>query len=173
MKTTTVPAQVTTIEDKIAGNLSLLQVFLLAAPVLITGLMFIIFPPFMKFSIYKFVISGLLLIVFWILSLRIRGKVLLNWLVVIVHYNLRPKYYIFNKNDVYLREDQAATNLSSIKTKDSKVRFIAKKASIKRLTITERDHLEKLMAARGASLSFMTTRRGGLSVRITEIEQEN
>jgi len=48
MKTTTVPAQVTTVEDRLAGNLSLTQLLLLVCPVFVSCLIYVVFPPFIK-----------------------------------------------------------------------------------------------------------------------------
>lgn len=56
MKTSIVPAQITTVEDKVAGNLSLPQLFLLSAPIFIGSLVYLIFPPFMGAASYKLVI---------------------------------------------------------------------------------------------------------------------
>ena len=32
-----------------------------------------------------------------------KGKVVLNWLVILLRYNVRPRYYLFNKNDAAFR----------------------------------------------------------------------
>jgi len=37
------------------------------------------------------------------LSLRIKGKIVIHWLSILIRYNLRAKYYIYNKNESYLR----------------------------------------------------------------------
>jgi hypothetical protein len=103
MRSQPIPAQITTVEDKIAGNLNLTQIMLLMVPVFFTTAAYAIFPPKMQLAMYKLPLVFLVLIICLILSMRIKGKVVLNWLVILLRYNIRPSYYMFNKNDVYLR----------------------------------------------------------------------
>ena len=104
MRTNIIPAQITTVEDKIAGNLNLTQIAILMTPVFLGTGVYCFFPPSMHFSIYKVIIVAFVLIVALLLSLRIKGKVVVNWLGMLFKFNLRPKFYIFNKNDLYQRE---------------------------------------------------------------------
>jgi len=53
MRTTIIPAQITTIEDKIAGSLNFSQILLLMAPVLWGTLVYTLFSPVMKIAPYK------------------------------------------------------------------------------------------------------------------------
>ena len=73
MKTTTVPAQVTTIEDRLAGNLSLSQLLLLVCPVFVSCAIYVVFPPFLKISIVKVTLSVSLFIFFGTMAIRIKG----------------------------------------------------------------------------------------------------
>ena len=50
MKTAIVPAQVTTVEDKVAGNLNLTQLLLIASPVFVRGVIYAVFPPSFEIS---------------------------------------------------------------------------------------------------------------------------
>jgi len=104
MRTTVIPAQITTVEDKIAGNLNLAQIVLLVIPVIWATVVYTIVPPVFRLAWYKLPVAMVVLVICVALSLRIKGKVLINWLAVLLRYNLRPKYYIYNKNDAYLRE---------------------------------------------------------------------
>src|SRR5258708_18652430 len=104
MKVTVVPAQVTTIEDRIAGNLGLSQLLLLIAPVFGSSAIYMILPPNMQSAPYKLVLIATLVFVGCLLAIRIKGKILLFWLAIIFRYNLRPKYYVFNKNSLANRE---------------------------------------------------------------------
>jgi len=36
------------------------------------------------------------------LAVRVKGTLLLNWLITIGRYNLRPRRYVLDKNDSYL-----------------------------------------------------------------------
>jgi hypothetical protein len=55
MKVTVIPAQVTTIEDRIVGNLTLKQVALLIMPIFFSAAILTFTPPFMDFSYYKII----------------------------------------------------------------------------------------------------------------------
>lgn len=96
MKTTVVPAQITSIEDTIAGNLTLTQVVLIVSPVFITAFIFISFPPFLHVSLYKIILIVFLAVPFFLLALRIRGKIMLKWLIILSSYKLRPRLYLLS-----------------------------------------------------------------------------
>jgi hypothetical protein len=74
MKITVVPAQVTTVEDKIMGSLSLSQLMILLLPVFIGAALFVILPPAMGSALYKYILIGILAVICMILSIRIKGK---------------------------------------------------------------------------------------------------
>src|SRR6266576_4782423 len=99
MRTSIVPAQITTVEDKVAGNLGLTQLLLLAAPVFISTATYIVLPPNLGAAAYKIVMMTVIAVVFGLLAIRIKGKILLLWAIMITRYNLRPRHYIFDKND--------------------------------------------------------------------------
>lgn len=103
MKSTTIPAQVTTVEDKIANNLNLTQLTLLIAPVLASAIIYVFLPKAFKFTIYKIPLILISFIIFPTLSTRVKGKVLINWLFLLVRFILRPHIYIFDKNNLYMR----------------------------------------------------------------------
>lgn len=105
MKMTVVPAQVTTVEDRIIGNLGFSQILLQIVPVFTAAGIFTLLPPFMGGALYKYVLMGVVALLFGLLSIRIKGKILASWLVTILRYNLRPKYYLFNKNVTTSREE--------------------------------------------------------------------
>lgn len=105
MKTTIVPAQVTTVEDKIAGNLSFTQLLLLVTPVFIDAAIFVLLPPVFNYSLPKLVVGICIALLFMTLATRIKGKILLQWIAIIARYRLRAQYYLFNKNERYLRHE--------------------------------------------------------------------
>lgn len=104
MRTRIIPAQITTVEDKIAGNLSLTQLLLLVFPAFITAIVYVGLPPILSFSIYKLPIILLSIIICCSLAVRIKDKLVLNWITIFLSFNVRPKYYVLNKNDAYLRD---------------------------------------------------------------------
>ncbi|HSX53087.1 MAG TPA: PrgI family protein [Patescibacteria group bacterium] len=172
MKTSTVPAQITTVEDKIAGNLSMSQLTLMAAPVFLGGVLYVMFPPFISLTIPKLVLCSLLLVIFFALAIRIRGKIILIWLFVIVRYNVRPRYFLYNKNDAHLRISTQAKQLHVID--EVKKAEVAQAISlpVSTLDVPERVRLEVAIADPRSKLQFLTKRKGGLDVHITEIKQE-
>ena len=104
MRTTSIPAQITTVEDKIAGNLNLTQVILLVVPVLLSTFVYGVLPTRLRFTPYKIPLIILTCMIFFVLSLRIKERVVINWLMVLAAYKLRPHWYLFNKNDLFLRD---------------------------------------------------------------------
>lgn len=169
MKTTTVPAQVTTVEDKIAGNLNLAQMLLLASSVFVGFALYIVIPPNMKFSIVKIILCLVVMLILASLSIRVRGRILALWIGTILRYNLRPRYYIFNKNDVYLRGSEQTSKDETVKIKKPRTETQAKKPLLE-MPMTKLVQLEAAMADPLSRLAFETNKKGGLHVRITEIK---
>lgn len=169
MKTTVVPAQVTTVEDKVAGNLSFTQLLLLVTPVFIIGAIFALLPPLFDFSLLKLVISIIVAIVCMSLAIRIKGKILLSWVAIITKYRSRPMHYLYNKNDMHLRKSEQQTEeATETKSKDTEeaVTFIPSFISTKELV-----RLETAIEDTRANFHFKV-RKGGLRVHIREIKKE-
>ena len=166
MKTTIIPAQITTVEDKIAGNLNMTQVLILMTPVFSAGIVYALFIPAMTFAWYKVVITIPVLIISFILSLRMDDKLVVNWLVLLLRYNLRPKYYVFNKNDGYLR----VIDLPIFKKKDFKsTKFVRtkRKAFFHSFGIREQIAFERDKE----NIAFKVNKKGGFNVIFNEIEK--
>ncbi len=53
MRTTIIPAQITTVEDKIIGNITMQQMMILLVSIFFGVLIFVLFPPTMKIALYK------------------------------------------------------------------------------------------------------------------------
>lgn len=99
MKTVVVPAQITTVEDKIAGNLTLPQIVLLVFSLVVgAGIYAAIFPK-LHFNAVKIVLIGMEFSFFGGLALRYNGKILGEWLVIYLRFRSRPRRYIYTKND--------------------------------------------------------------------------
>ncbi|MGH7196378.1 MAG: PrgI family mobile element protein [Candidatus Saccharimonadales bacterium] len=168
MRTTTVPAQITTVEDKIAGELNLIQLLLLVAPIFGGAGIFVVLPPFFNSAPYKIVLIVCLAVVFSTLAIRIKGKILLQWILILTRYNTRPRYYVLNKNDVYLRDipkpeapEQVAKSVEPKKTT---------RPMLPRLTTAELVKVEQLIANPQSNLRFKANSKGGLDVFITEVK---
>ena len=101
MRSTVIPAQITTVEDKIAGNFNLAQILLMMAPVLIATLLYTIIPTHMSFGKGKIIFTIISAVVFLTLAIRVKSKIIGEWLVVWLRFKLRPEIYVFDKNDNY------------------------------------------------------------------------
>ncbi len=99
MRTTIIPAQITTVEDKIAGSLNMTQILILMFPVLWTAIIYILFAPIMKLVAYKLGLIGIVTLICLVLVIRIKDKVVAEWLGVVLRYHFRPRFWLYNKND--------------------------------------------------------------------------
>lgn len=169
MKTTVVPAQVTTVEDKIAGNLSFTQLLLLVIPVFLGGAVFALFPPLFQFSYLKLLICTAVAVLCITLAIRIKGKILLQWLVVIFRYTSRPRLYLFNKNDAYQRQARSAVQADAAPT-NRKIRD-NKFPSVELLSMSQLVRAEAAVADPSRKFHLKTV-KGGLRVIISENPEE-
>lgn len=168
MRSRAIPAQITTVEDKIAGSLNLTQLLLLITPCFFTTAVYVIFPPILRFSMYKVPLVILCVIICSILAVRIKGKVIFNWLFILLSYNMRPKYYLFNKNDSFLRDMQ----LPIIETKPRKMFKKTARQKVKNIipniSVNDLVRLENFIANPKYSFTLKTGRKGGLYVALEQ-----
>jgi len=174
MRTTVIPAQITTVEDKIAGNLNFTQIAILIIPVFWAMLVYEIFPPYALFVLYKLPLILIVLAICVILSMRIKGKVVLNWLIVLIRYNLRPKYYLFNKNDTYLRTldlPQISKRTYKLpKFAQIKIKSNFSASGIKAIGMIK---LKSFIKNPKYSLSLKPNKKGGLYVGLEQVREES
>ena len=169
MKMTVVPAQVTTVEDRIIGNLGFSQILLLIVPVFAAAGIFLLLPPFMGGSLYKYVLIGVVALLFGLLSIRIKGKILASWLVTILRYNLRPKYYLFNKNVTTNREEYYS-KIPTPEIKESTEKKSVKKSTLQQLDIPTTARILATIENPATNFRLEAGKKGNLHVRFTEIE---
>ena len=169
MKITVVPAQITTVEDRVAGNFGFSQLILFAIPIFGGSLLFAVLPPSMDVSLYKIIIICVMAVVACILAIRIKGKIILLWLIVLLRYNLRPKLYLFNKNTSSYRKDYPKPP-SPPKQKATSTKKEAL-VPLPKLGFAEKAQLYAAFDNPASRLQFKTTKKGGLNVRITEIQE--
>lgn len=152
MRTTIIPAQITTVEDKIAGSLNITQILLMITPILVDTLIYVALLPQSKINIFKIILMLIITITFFLLALRIKGKIVLMWLIVLFNYQLRPKYYLFNKNSLYQRDLSFIETESRKNIKDKKEKLIINEKID--LSVTELIKLEKLMNSDKLAINF-------------------
>lgn len=168
MRSTVVPAQVTTIEDRIAGNIGVSQLVLLLLPVFIGGMLYVLLPPFFEYGVYKVVLVVVMTVLCGVLAIRIKGQIILKWLIAIVTYNLRPRYYVANKNSKHGRDKSQALVFANVEE-----RALTKMREIKatpKLTTQELVNIEHILSNPQANLRFSTDAKGELHVHITEVQ---
>ena len=174
MKVTVVPAQVTTVEDRIIGNLSMPQLMLLLVPVFVGFGVFSFLPPFMEGSIYKYVVLSLMALVCSVLSIRVKGRILMQWLVTLLRYYSRPGVYVYDKNSGYLRvpsEGRTSSQDTSESLSFTKVSEL-KSLSLAAVEMEVRDEAAAFESINqpNSPVRFEVDSKGGLYVRIRETE---
>ncbi len=152
MRTTIIPAQITTVEDKIAGSLNFTQILLFMVPVLLGAAVYTLFLPFMKITPYKIGLVLMVTAVCLILAIRVKEKIVAEWLIVLLRYKLRAKYYLFNKNDLTER----MVDLPMVESAKSLVKSRAAHSAKPHheLSIRELIRLEQTMSSRRLAVSF-------------------
>jgi hypothetical protein len=167
MKRSIVPAQITTVEDKVLGNLSPMQAGLIS---LVIGVLFyVVLPKHFHFETYKLALLLGLELIGATLSIRINDQMLAFWLAMRLQYNLRPRYYIYNKNDTYLRNiptEPEAPATSNVKDQSS-----TKHAVLPKMPVSAAVRMEEIMADASVNLRLRTGKNGkGLYVIANEIK---
>ena len=171
MKQTVVPAQVTTVEDRIVGNLGLTQIVLLSLPVLAAGVVFAAFPPVMHVSLYKLILLTLFVTLCGGLAIRVKGKIVLLWIIVRLRYNIRPGYYVFNKNTTSNRELYSTTTV--VELPEDEHEKVDTRRQTSKLSVADTVRVLAAMDNPAANITFATNKKGNLYVRITEVNQES
>lgn len=167
MRSTAVPAQVTTVEDRIMGNLGFSQLVLFVLPIFVGAGLFIVLPPVMHGSLYKYVAMTVVALISGILAIRIKGRIILLWLVTIIRYNLRPKYYVFQKTADH-RETYKTAKPEQSEEVGSQTE--AKMSRLPELSFRDTAYLLEAISRPERNLRFEMTKKGVLHVRLTEIE---
>ena len=166
MRVSIVPAQITTVEDKIVGNISVLQAMLLGAPILAGFVIALIFPPSGQFVGYKIAIVTVLFLIFGTLAIRIKDRIIAQWIKLLSIYCARPKLHLYNKNSSYLRISPVKQSTKSIEP-ISKAEIVHIKPSAN-ISSKERARLENMAVSDSANMKFEVVKKGRLYVRFTE-----
>lgn len=169
MKTTVVPAQITTVEDKIAGSLNFQQIMLLVMSLIIGTAIYALTPPRLHISVIKAVLVLLQFAFLGSLAIRVSGKILAEWLTIYLRYLLRPRVYTFQKSDLTSRDVILPTfeRAKRVKTKTAKVSKTATKTNDQHLP--ETDYLNNPIFNPNLSSSVKPGKKGGLDVVLREL----
>lgn len=161
MKSTVVPAQITTVEDKIAGSLNFIQIILLVFSLIIGTAFYGLVPPKLHLSTLKIVLMIGQFAVFGLLALRYKGRILADWLVIYLRFKARPRIYIFTKNDPTFREQ--LTDMKIIEEETKSVATTQRKKE-KKNNLIDRPMIENS----GSIVSIRPSKKGGFDVLYRE-----
>lgn len=168
MKTAIVPAQITTVEDRIAGNFTFSQLGFIAAPVVLGAAIYVLSAPKLQLSILKLAMILALFVLITPLAVRIHGKTVAAWLVVCIRYSLRPRVYVHTKADLMGRDQRpvqaAASGESAAAKSDKPVMPEAR-------PLHEHIRVKQLLEDPTISVSFEVAQNGGIDVSLTPIKR--
>lgn len=168
MKTAIVPAQVTTIEDRIAGNFTIAQFLIFMLALGVSTLLYLAMAPKYHFNPSKTVAIVTALVLLLPLAIRIHGKIVADWLIILSRFMSRPHRYIFTKNDPTTR---------SVPIVDSKAKTVAPKVIVTTKTATEtlsvpdRAKVKELLSNPGLAVRFVMAEKGGIDVSLTPVKR--
>ena len=163
MKTAIVPAQITSVEDTIAGSLTLTQLILLIIPVFLAAFLLTVLPPMLKVNTYKLVMVLLLGLPFLILSLRINDQILFHALKDFVAFTRRPRLYLATR----FSETCQMCTAKLIIDKDIRPDFNLEDRSANKilpLSLAERSQLSQGMTVH--RLAFISDKNGNIDAVI-------
>ena len=109
MRISIIPAQITTVEDKITSSLNLTQIIILVMALVLSFLIYLVVPPFLKFSLLKIIPIIILCSSISSLAIRIDQDIVLNYLILYFAFFVRPKIYVLLpsiKNDSYQESNE-------------------------------------------------------------------
>ena len=165
MKVTIVPSQITTIEDRIFGNLSLSQLVLLICPIVLSGIIYALLPTFHQITIAKLCVISFITICCIGLAVRFNSEIGAIWLIKIIRYQFRPRRFIYTHSSPYLRN----AGVFEIPTADN-VPFASprhtSKARTPKLSIRDVVLGEAIFEQLASRIRFEVNLKGGLNVRI-------
>lgn len=168
MKTTVVPAQITSVEDRIAGNFTFAQILLFIAALLVGTSIYLLVTPRSGLSTLKTILVILQFIFFGGLAIRYQGKILAQWLSTYFRFYNRPRYYIFTKSDLTHRE----IVLPELKQEDITSKTSEKPKTIRpTMSLDEQLRVERLMGDSSLTLSLEIARKGGIDVSLTPVKE--
>jgi hypothetical protein len=129
-------------------------------PILFSTLIYALMPVRMHLTLYKLPLILIISLSCFILAIRIKGKIILQWLSILLRFNLRPKYYIFDKNDSTFRVtdlplfEKKQFRLRKKAATQSKTNVIPAKFDIKELVQIEKliQDLELIYILQGKSM---------------------
>jgi hypothetical protein len=164
MKVTAIPAQITTVEDRITANLTLNQLLLLVTPLFLAVAIYFLLPPFGHILIYKAIVMLTIGLIFGSLAIRIKEKMIISWLSLRLAYELRPRRYVYLKSERLSIASPVPKQKST--TKDLNSRQL--ESVNPGLNLRELTRSKQLLESNNYRIVFKTNKKGGLNVQVGE-----
>jgi hypothetical protein len=168
MKRSIVPAQITTVEDRVLGNLTPYQAGLISLPLIFGVLFYVTLPPHFHLKLYKLCLIVGLELTGAILSIRKNDQMLIFWLIMRLRYNLRPRFYVYDKNDSFLRD--TSTDSTNMPAKRTEKKVVTAPLNVPQIGLGDAVRVEEIMSDERVNLRFNTTRKGRMHVVANEIK---
>lgn len=168
MRTTVVPAQITTVEDRVAGNFTFIQIVLLVIPMVIGAIIYASFAPKLRINPLKISLIATEAMIFGILAIRWGGKIIADWLIIYLRYSARPRRYIFTKNDLIHRDIVIEKEETVVITKSQDKEKVPNRSKL--LSLKEQIKIDQLLGDEAMSISFKFSEKGGVDVSLKQIE---
>ena len=167
MKTTVVPAQITTVEDRIAGNFTFAQIFLMIIALILGTVAYVVLPPRMHLGSLKLALIVFQFLVIGGLAIRINSKIVAEWLATYVRYSKRPRHYVFTKNDETGREKFTVTKQPKEAVSQQKKVL---KNTMPTIPLNEEAKVAGLLTNPSLTVSFELAKKGGIDVSLTPVK---
>lgn len=166
MKTTIVPAQIMDVEDRVAGRLSFKQLILLMAPVFMGLAIFAALPEFLVMNTYKIWLISIITLICLVSALRLKDKLVIEWLVTMINFHKRPQYFVYDKNTLFqrpvLRIDKTKS-VESVTPARPTSRLVKPNSP---LDSTRDDQLTQLVTSSALAFKAIRSPKGDLRVHI-------
>jgi hypothetical protein len=170
MKTTVVPAQITTVEDRIIGNFTFAQILILIIPLITSTVIYVLLSPRMHLNYGKSVLMVAQFFVFGLLAMRVNGKILAEWLAVFIRFTRRNRVYVFTKNDLLTRDVETPVMVAQTTKTVAKKQPVKEIATSQPLTLSEKEKIDQLMSSSKLSVKFAFAKKGGIDVSLKPIK---
>ena len=166
MRITVVPAQITTVEDRVAGNFTFVQIVLMVIPLVIGALIYSSMAPKIHFNPAKLTLIAVDFFIFGIMAIRFNGKILADWLIIYLRYMARPRRYIFTKNDLIHRDIVLEEEGQTIVSKNSEIAIAEKQPD--GMSLKEQIKFDQIFNRDNLSISFKMSKKGGVDVHLEQ-----
>jgi hypothetical protein len=169
MKTATVPAQVTTIEDRIAGNFTVSQLLILMLGFGLATIVYFFVAPRYHFNPVKAAVMLATVLCIVPLSLRIGDRILADWLVVLIRFWLRPRRYVFTKNDPSTRSLPPSKNMTTAITQIATSKPVS--SAIETVSVPDKIRFDELLTSPSLAVRFVVAKKGGIDVTLAPLKR--